>query len=95
MPPDLRVSEVRYSPASRDDSALGLLGYASFLINGAVRVDGVAVRRSLAGRLILAWPARTDAAGKRHAYLRPISDEARLALEEQVLSALGMAGGAP
>ncbi len=95
MAPDLRVTEVRYSPATRDDSTLGLLGFVSFLINNSIRIDGVTVRRSLAGRLILSWPARTDSAGTRHPLVRPISTEARLVLEEQVLSAIGLTGGAP
>jgi len=95
MPPDLRISGLRFAPAALQDSALGLLGFASFLLNDRVRVDGVVVRKTLDGRLTLAWPARTDANGRRHQYLRPIDDSTRLDLEAQVLAALGLGGGAP
>jgi len=92
MPHELRVSGLRFSPASRDDSALGLLGWCSFLLNDRVRVDGVAVRRTREGRLALSWPARTDMAGERHPLVRPIDDATRRDLEAQVLSALGVQG---
>ena len=94
MSADLRISGLRFSPASRDDSALGLLGWCSFLLNDRVRVDGVGVRRTREGRLALSWPARTDADGRRHPLVRPIDQEARLDLEAQVLAALGLGRGA-
>jgi hypothetical protein len=87
----LTVSGLRFAPATAEDSTLGLLGFASFLLNDRVRVDGVAVRRKLGGGLTLAWPARTDADGRRHPYLRPIDDETRRALEADVFAALGLA----
>jgi DNA-binding cell septation regulator SpoVG len=90
----LAVSGLRFSPATRDDSALGLLGFASFLLNDAVRVDGVGVRRTIRGKLTLSWPTREDSAGQRHPLVHPISDDARLDLESQVLAALGF-GGTP
>lgn len=92
---DLTVSELRYSPATRDESAAGLLGFASFLLNGRIRVDGVGVRRTRNGHLALSWPARTDRTGERHPLIRPIDDAARRDLEAQVLTGLGLAGGAP
>ena len=92
---DLRISGLRFESASSTDVANGLLGWCSFLLNDRVRVDGVAVRRTRERRLTLSWPARTDADGRRHPYLRPIDDEARRDLEQQVLGALGLPGGAP
>ena len=92
MPADLRISGLRLSPATAEDSARGLLGFVSFLLNDRVRVDGVAVRRKLDGGLTLAWPARTDTEGRRHPLVRPIDDAARRDLEAQVLAALRMQG---
>ena len=89
------VSDLRFSPASRDDAALGLLGFVSFLIDGRLGVDGVAVRRRLGGGLTLSWPARTDANGHRHPYLRPVGEAARREIEAQVLEALSLAGRLP
>ena len=91
----LTISGLRFSPATRDDSARGLLGFTSFLLNDAVRIDGVGVRRTAQGRLTLSWPAREDAAGKRHPLVHPIHHAARLDLEGQVLAALRVIGAAP
>jgi len=91
---DLTVSGLRFSHATSDDHVTGLLGFVSFLINGRLRVDGVAVRRKLDGALTLSWPTRSDADGRRHPLVHPIDDDARRDLEAQVLGAL-LAGGAP
>ncbi len=91
---DLRVSEIRFVPATAADHTAGLLGFASFLLNDAVRVDGVTLRRTLAGALTLAWPAREDRFGQRHALIKPITDAARRDVERQVFEQLGI-GGAP
>jgi DNA-binding cell septation regulator SpoVG len=66
----------------------GLIGWVAFTLIGAVRVDGIALRRSLAGDLILSFPERTDGGGRRHPILRPIDDRTRREIERQVLTAL-------
>jgi len=68
----------------------GLLGWASFELYGHVRLDGVAVRRTRDGRLTLAFPERRDATGRRHPVVRPLNDEARREIEQQVFAALGL-----
>lgn len=73
-------------PAPPEEDARGLLGFVSFLIDGWLRVDGVAVRRKLDGELTLSWPARTDREGKRHPYMRPIDDASRRAVEDAVFA---------
>jgi hypothetical protein len=93
MPADLCISGLRFSPAKRDESATGLLGWCSFLLNGCVHIDGVAVRRTTRGSLALSWPTRTDGRGRQHPLLRPIDDAARRNLEAQVLAALEQQGG--
>jgi hypothetical protein len=37
----------------------------------------------------LSFPARTDRAGKRHSYIRPVDDAARQAIEREILGQLG------
>ena len=91
---DLCIAEVRYAPCSSADQATGMLGYLSLTLNGALRLDGLALRRTLVGNLTIAYPARTDSAGKRHAYIRPIDNASRRAITTAVLAALGMDGAA-
>jgi hypothetical protein len=95
MSPDLSVSGMRFEPAGTTDVATGLIGWCSFLLNDRVRVDGVALRRTMDKKLTLSWPSRIDGNGRRHPYLRPIDDASRRDLEQQVLSAPGLRGGAP
>jgi DNA-binding cell septation regulator SpoVG len=83
------VSDVRFCPAGKGRSRAGLIGFASFLLDGCVRVDGVAVRRTAGGVPALSFPARRDRQGRDHPYIRPIDDETRLAIELQVLEQLG------
>jgi hypothetical protein len=71
---EVRVSRLRFRPAGRTQINKGLLGWTSFVVCGGFLVDGVAVRRTLAGELVLSWPARDDATGRRHRHVRPARD---------------------
>jgi hypothetical protein len=84
------VSEVRFYCADKTQRGSGLLGWATFLLDGRLRVEGIAIRRTAGGRLALAFPFRDDGYGKRWCYLRPINDETRVAIEEQVLGQLDL-----
>jgi hypothetical protein len=90
---DLRVSEIRFLPATATERATGLLGFVSFLINDGLRLDGITVRKTLAGDVRLSWPVRTASTGGRHPLIRPVTDEARRDMEAQVLGALGIGTG--
>ncbi|MCK6445770.1 MAG: hypothetical protein L6Q99_05205 [Planctomycetes bacterium] len=85
----LRVSGIRFFPAPVDLQATGLVGWTSFLVNDALRLDGVGVRRAADGRHTLAYPVREDASGREHYAVRPIDSRTRRALERQVLGHLG------
>lgn len=92
----VHVSDMRFSPATREESAGGLLGWCSFVLPGyGLRLDSVAVRKTAHGRLTLSYPRRLDASGERHFILRPIDSASRVALERAVLAELGLGGGAP
>ncbi len=84
-----RVSMVRFHQSTPELRESGLLGWISFNLAGNVRVDGVALRRTREGRHTLSFPARRDELGRTHPYLRPLDDATRLAIEGQVLEALG------
>lgn len=73
---------------SEDDRRAGLLGFLS-LIYGDLVLDGVVLRRTADGRHALSFPARTDRAGRRHSYIRPIDDKIRQDVEREILWQLG------
>jgi hypothetical protein len=89
MPEHLAVTDFRLVVASLDDRARGLLFFVSFTY-GALRIDGVTVRRTRDGRVVLSFPTRHDRSGRQHALIRPLDDETRRALEAQVFSALDL-----
>ena len=66
----------------------GLIGYVSVEFGGLV-LDGIVVRKTTDGRFTLSFPARTDRAGRKHPYIRPVSDQVRKEIEDELLWQLG------
>ena len=89
MAEGLRVSSVRFRAASPEDVASGLLGWIRCNVSG-LDVDGLVLRRTLAGDLRLAFPSRRDSRGQRHFILRPVTDAVRRDLEFKIIGALGL-----
>jgi hypothetical protein len=85
-----RISHIRFVVASRDDISRGVLGWVSLTLDGALRLDGIALRRTLDGRLALSFPARRDGSGRQHPFVRPLDDVSRRQIEAQVFRALGL-----
>ena len=85
----MEITDVQFKAASRSDCERGLLGWTSFALDGRLRLEGVAVRRTLDGRVALSFPARQDGRHRRHFYVRPLDDCTRREIEGQVLAALG------
>ena len=56
----------------------------SGVFSGALRVDGLVLRRTREGRLALSYPARDDAHGNRHFVVAPVNDETRRSLLEDM-----------
>ena len=87
---DLVVSNVRFTPATQRDVEDGLLGYLCLALNEVLVLDGLALRRSADGSKYISYPSRTDRAGSRHPYVRPLGDDARRTIQDQVFEALGV-----
>ena len=90
----LTITDLRFMAASHIEVKGGLLGWVSCTLNGTLCLDGLALRRTLDGRLVLSFPARRDASGRQHAIVRPLDDRARKAVESQIFAALGLEEGA-
>lgn len=73
--------------ASESDVRTGLLGYLTVAYHDLI-LDSVVLRRTADGRFALSFPARTDRGGRRHPFVRPADDEARKAIEREILSQL-------
>lgn len=71
-----------------DNRRDGLLGYLS-VFYGDLILDGIVLRRTAEGRYALSFPARTDRAGRKHSYIRPVDDQVRQDIERELLWQLG------
>ena len=69
--------------SSEAEQRTGLIGWLS-IYYGLLVLDGLTVRRTADGKFALSFPARTDRAGNRHCYIRPVDDDARRAIEAAV-----------
>ncbi len=65
-----------------------MLGYLS-VEYGSLVLDGIVLRKTTEGRYALSFPARTDRAGRKHSFIRPAGNEAREAIESEILRQLG------
>ena len=88
MKTSITLSEVRFHAASDSERERGLLGFITAILNGGLRVDGLALRRTLEGRLTISYPERRDADGRARSVIRPIDNATRIAIEEQIFHAL-------
>lgn len=88
------IRDIRFAPAKPELRARGLEGWASFQL-GAVRVDGVGVRRCRDGRFKLSFPTRIDSNGAEHAYVRPLDRAVHEAIESAVLAEVRKRGPIP
>ena len=87
---EVKITDIKFAAASSKDVEGGLLGWASCSLNGALRLDGLAVRRTADGHLALSFPARKDSVGRQHPIVRPLDDHARREIEHAVFCALGL-----
>lgn len=85
MPSRTCVSDVEFAPARRADAQRGLLGFVSFTLDGRLRIDGVALRRTRDGRHSISLPRR-----RGHVIVRPLAAGGTRALEHQILAHLGL-----
>lgn len=89
MPDLFRVTVVAFVPAPRAERTRGILGWVDLRVPG-LHLDSVAVRRTRDGRLVLSFPER-----RGRAVVRPEDNDARRAIEAQVIAALRQQGHVP
>lgn len=81
----LRITNVNFTIADEHDLRDGLLGYARVELNHGLRLDGLTIRRTVAGRIIVVFPERRDGHGRRHPLIWPLTDAVKREIETSVL----------
>lgn len=73
--------QIRFVPDGRD----GLVGWASLVIDGAIRLNDLALRRGQGGDIYVTFPARLSPSGERRYRFHPISRAAAAHLEAAIV----------
>ncbi|MCA8974452.1 MAG: hypothetical protein KDC98_07005 [Planctomycetes bacterium] len=91
-PYEPEISEIEFTPASASDQRTGLLGFVQ-LRYGAMRLDGLTLRRTTSGRLTVSYPSRRDREGQYHPYFAPADAAKRADFERWFLEVCKRSGG--
>ena len=87
---NIKISDVRYTPAGPQEVSKGFRGWIACILNGRIQIDGITLRRTRGGRMTLSFPSNHDKTGNQHFYIRPLDDAARRVVERQIFQALGL-----
>jgi hypothetical protein len=85
------LHDVQFTPASDAMQRGGLLGWVACTLRG-LRLDGIAVRCTAAGRTAVFYPERPDSTGRPHKIVWPIDPEDRDSLSRSLLAVLRARG---
>ena len=87
-----RISDVEFSASSPRQVSQGLLGWIRCRLDDCVWLDGIALRQTARGKLVLVFPGRRDNLGRDHAFVRPADEATRQSIELQIMTALRVQG---
>lgn len=87
---EIVITDVRFAAAPEALRRTGLHGWASCVMNGLLRLQGIAVRRTRVGDITISFPRRKDDFATEHRYFVPTSAAIGFEIERQVLEALGL-----
>ena len=88
-----RITDLVVSETTTADKRTGLMSWLRFRLDDRLLIDGVTLRRSADGRMIISWPGRRDKRGRQHPIVRPFDDDARVALEAAIFDAMDLPEG--
>ena len=80
------VSEVKIRLV--DEGGDGLIGWASCVVNGALYLNNIAIRRGRDGEFVLTYPCKRSRSDQKYFYFNPITREAKRAIDEAILGKL-------
>lgn len=88
------VSDIRFAAANEILRSKGLLGWV-IATYGDLELRCLQIRRTADGRYAVGFPSREDANGVVHPIVKPLDQEARDSIEQQVLGDLRRRGKLP
>lgn len=80
------ISEVRIRKA--DEADKGLVAWASCVLNNALYINNIAIRKDRDGQLFLTFPAKKSRKGIKYFYFRPINSATKELLDNAIIQEL-------
>ena len=80
------VSEVKIRLV--DEAGDGLVGWASCVVNEALYLNNIAIRRARNGAFVLTYPSKRSRSDQKYFYFNPITREAKRVIDEAILGKL-------
>jgi hypothetical protein len=87
----LPIRDIQFTAGSRADRTTGLLGFVR-LQYGDLLLDGLTLRRTLDGRLVLAFPRPSRRVGLARQLVGPAGPDVRQQIEAEVVAELRRQG---
>jgi len=88
MPPPVRITNVRFTVAPPCDQTKGVVAWVQLVFDETLILDGITVRRDRSGRAYIAFPARSDACGRKHPFVRPVTEIVHKEIEALIVRAI-------
>jgi len=88
MKASFTVSEVKIRLI--DEEIDGFLGWASCVLNGALYLNNISIRRSREAEIILSYPYMRNNRNQQYYYFNPITRDAKRVIDEAILGRLIM-----
>lgn len=89
------VTRLRFTHASEQDKARGLLGFIRLVLFGRVFLDGLTLRHKQGGGYAIAYPRRKTCGDREHHYVHPIDEASQRELDGEILDELRRKGLLP
>ncbi len=87
----LCITEFAFTPAPRSLRATGLLGFLRLVLNDTVVIDGITIRRTLQGTIVVSWPEHHRRGASRRV-VHPRDEDSRAFIEREILRVLRRRG---
>lgn len=86
---ELKVTEVKLTFYNKPDSPVR--AFCEVVLNGAIRLNDLCLKRNLDGRLLLTYPAKKSSDGQEHHFFFPITKEAEGLIRTAVIEEMNRA----
>gem|GEM_PF-3944311 len=86
----MKITEINIRSAGKEEPHL--IGFASFVLDGNLYLNNIAIRSKSDGTIYLSFPRYRTTGGNEYPYFKPISKDSYTAIREALLQVLPKEG---